>query len=317
MTEQRPRLRFFGEVMGLSPLSERIRQTGIVFRGEADVPPTLFGLSSLRQLRPRLAMTLWTGRSWIARKAVITNLFNHTQTPIALGWSVKKTQALDFRGQQLTYDSHNGTDFSIPVGSTVCTAAPGRVVRVVSEYNRGGLKIFIDHGHGLMTCTAHLARSLVEVGQVLKRGEPVALSGYSGLDALVSFPFGVPHIHFNTWLNGEPVDPFGHGSQAALWRSGNGPLPASDDAGEYQASVYDEAKVVEAIAGCITPSARDRLSAIEPLWERAGHLVAEMNYYPTRFPVRVSPYADVHPREPVLDLPLCADQFDGVVFVDV
>ena len=73
---------------------------------------------------------------------------------------MKKTQVADFRGRDLTYDSHNGTDFAIPVGTRVLTAAAGRVVRQVSEFNRGGLKLFVDHGQGLMTCYAHLARPL-------------------------------------------------------------------------------------------------------------------------------------------------------------
>ena len=84
---------------------------------------------------------------------------------------------LDFRGRDLTYDSHNGTDFAVPVGTKVLAAAGGEVVRIVSEFNRGGLKIFIDHGGGLMTTSAHLARPLVKVGQIVARGEAIALSG--------------------------------------------------------------------------------------------------------------------------------------------
>ncbi len=311
-----PPLRFFGEVMGLHPLRERLRQTRVVLRGEEDVPATQFGLSSLALLRPRMGMSLWSGRPWMGRQAVVTNLFNHTQTPISEGWSVKKTQVRDFRGKDLTYNSHNGTDFCIPVGSVVCTAAPGQVVRVVSEFNRGGLKVFIDHGHGLMTCTAHLARSLVEVGQVVERGQPVALSGYSGLDGFVTFPFGVPHIHFNTWLNGEPVDPFPHDGQASLWRAGDRPLPADDAAVPFEPSAYDVDRLEAGLAACITESARARIGAVEPLWQRAAHLVAEMNYYPTRFPNRIAPYDREHERLPLLDLPLSRDAFDDVVLID-
>ena len=45
-------------------------------------------------------------------------------------------------------------------------------------------------------------------------------------------------------------------------------------------------------------------------------MIIESNYYPTRFARRVSPYAEVHPRDPRLDLPFSADRFDGVVFAD-
>ncbi len=311
-----PPLRLFAEAMGLHPPRERFRQAMITIRGEEDVPPSQFGLSSLRQLRPRIAFRLWRGRPWIERQVLITNLFNHRQTPIALGWSVLKTQVEDYRGRDLTYDSHNGTDFSIPVGSTVTTAAAGQIVRIASEFNRGGLKIFIDHGRGLMTCYAHLARTLVVEGQFIGRGEPIALSGYSGLDSLVTFPFGTPHIHFNVWLNAEPVDPFPHAGEASIWRGGDLPTLPDASPGEFEPSEYSESGLADAIDACITAASRERISAIEAKPLRAAATIAEMNYYPTRFPERVSPYAQAFPREPRLDLPVDSAAFDGVVFVD-
>jgi murein DD-endopeptidase len=320
MKAEEPKVRLFREALGLHPWRERYRQALIALRGQEDVPPSRFDLSSLRQLRPRIALRLWRGRFFVPRRVIVTNLFNHRQTPIELGWSVRKTQVLDFRGRDLTYDSHNGTDFAVPVGTKVLAAAGGEVVRIVSEFNRGGLKIFIDHGGGLMTTSAHLARPLVKVGQVVARGEAIALSGYSGLDSLVTFPFGTPHVHFNTWLDGEPIDPFPHMGKASLWRAGETPAPAPTGASRSGAafvpSAYSEARVGEALAACKTESTRDQLGRIESLSSRAARTVIEMNYYPTRFPRRPNVYADVHPREPCLDLPFPAQAFDGIVFAD-
>lgn len=310
----------FAEKMGLSPWRERWKQAMVALRGEEDVPPSRFGLSSLKQLRPRYAVPLWLGRQPVHRKVLLTNLWNHRQTPIEAGWSVKKTCVEDFRGRQLTYDSHNGTDFSIPVGTRVLTAAPGEVVRVMSEFNRGGLKIFIDHGRGLMTCYAHLARSLVQEGQRVTRGQVIALSGYSGLDSLVTFPFGVPHVHFNTWLNCESIDPFAKPGQTSIWRGGA--LPEVWDGTEdkddppFVPSTYDPDAVKEAIATCKTPSVRSSLQQIEPLSARAAHTIIQMNYYPTRFPKHINLYTTQYPRSPRLDLPFSKEDFDGVVFVD-
>jgi len=312
---QRP-VRLFAEAMGLHPFRERMAQARIALAGEEDVPASKFGLSSLSQLRPRLGVPLWRGRAPVPRTVLFTNLFNHRQTPIMDGWSVKKTQVLDFRGRDLTYDSHNGTDLCIPIGTPVLAPAPAEVVKVVSEFNRGGLKIYLDHGAGLMTCSAHLARPLVQVGDRLRRGEPYAISGYSGLDALVTFPWGVPHVHFNTWLNGEPVDPFPHDGAPSLWR-GDLPKPQDGPVDEpFAPSTYDADAVDAAIASCITASVRERLSGIEPLSIRAAELISQMNYYPTRFPERIPVYAESHPRTPTLDLPFGSDRFDGVMFVD-
>lgn len=310
------RLRFFGEVLGLSPWRTRWKQTKIALLGQEDVPGSKFGLSSLSQFHPRISPWLWLGKTYVERQVIISNLVNHTPTPIANGWSVKKTQVQDFRNRKLTYNSHNGTDFAIPIGSTVCTAAAGKVVAILSEFNRGGLKIFVDHGSGLMTCYAHLARPLVEVGQELHRGQAIALSGYSGLDALVSFPFGIPHVHFNVWLNNQPVDPFKHNRQISMWLGGALPKVAASAGIDYQSSTYNAEAVEAAIASCKTASVREELAAIKSLESRAVHTIIQMNYYPTRFPKYINLYDQNYPRTVCLDLPFAAADFDGVVFLD-
>jgi hypothetical protein len=315
------------ESMGLLPFSERMRQARIALGGDEDVPKSRFDPSSLRLLSPRLALPLWLGYDAVPRKVVITNLFNHTQTPVALGWSVRRTQVRDFRGKRQTYDSHNGTDFCIARGTPVLAGASGHVIRVVSEFHRGGLKVAIDHGGGLITSSAHLARALVREGQAVKRGEVIAISGYSGLDSLVSFPWGIPHIHYNVWLDGQPIDPFarehdevdgGARAEASLWIGGDAPIPMPTGVAPEESawSEYDAARVDEVIGSCITPSVRARLQAITLLHLRGGQAVFESNYYPTRFPDRASTLREVHARAPRLHLPFSEEHFDGCVFRD-
>ena len=313
MTNNRLKLR---EMMGVIPARKRFKQALTAFFGEEDVPRTKFGLSSLSQLHPSISPKLWRGKPYLEKKVIISNLFNHTQTPIEKGWSVQKSQVLDFRGKKLTYNSHNGTDFAIPVGSTVCTAAPGEVVAILSEFNRGGLKIFIDHGEGLMTCSAHLARSLVKIGDKLKRGQAIALSGYSGLDGFTTFPLGIPHVHFNVWLNCQPIDPFPFKEEVSLWRNGNIPCLPDNNEGDFNPSNYNAEKVEEAISICKTQSAQDRLRSFETLALKATHTIIEMNYYPTRFPRYINLYDKDYPRSSKLDLPFKREKFDGVVFLD-
>ncbi len=313
---QKQRIRFLGDTMGLAPFPLRFKQTLTALFGEEDVPASKFGLSSLSQLHPRVGLKLWRGKPYLQGKVIISNLFNHTQTPFEDGWSVKKTQALDFRGRQLTYDSHNGTDFSIPVGTTVCTAAAGTVVAVMSQFNRGGLKVFIDHGEGLMTSYGHLAVSMVKPGDVLSRGQVIAISGYSGLDAAVTFPFGVPHVHFNVWHNCVPVDPFEHGQEVSMWNNGAIPAPASDTASTYVPVVYNHTLVTQVINSCKTETVRQRLLAITDAVEQAAHTIIEMNYYPTRFDKHYNLYDKSYTRRARLDLPFKASDFSEVVFLD-
>lgn len=308
----------FWETVGLYPWRTRLRQALIALLGDEDVPRTTFDLSSLGNLYPRIGLRLWQGKPVIPRKVIVSCLFNHTQTPFAEGWSVKRTQIQDFRGQGLTYNSHNGTDLAIPIGTTVVAAAPGEVVAIKSEFNRGGLKIFIDHGAGLMTTSVHLARALVTLGERVQRGQPIAISGYSGLDGLVTFPLGMPHVHFNTWLNGIPVDSFAGAEQVSLWRVDNAPVPfqPGQTSEPYTPSEYNTPKLAQLIESCITPQVKARLLAIPELKYRAAETIIEMNYYPTRFPEKMHVYQEHHPRQPVLDLPFLASDFDGVVFLD-
>lgn len=315
------RLRPF-EALGLEPLPLRAKEALLAIRGDASLPPTRFGPSSLRIFHPRLSVSTWLGARRADRRIPVSNLFNRTPTPLEEGWSVRKTQVRDFRGGELTYDSHNGTDFALPIGMTVTAAAAGKVLRISSEYNRGGLKIFIDHGAGLVTTSNHLARALVQVGDEVVRGQPIALSGYSGLDALVAFPWSVPHVHFNVWLDGAYVDPFAieAAGETALWLDGNEPRgKASVDSADAGPTVWDEDAVRAAIEACVDPLLRAELSAEPALDRRAMNVMFARNYYPTKF-ARGSSSIDPglagtrHTRAPRLSLPFRTEDFVGIVF---
>ncbi len=318
-TPARNRLRV-AEVFGLDPLPLRLREAMLTLRGDGQTPPSRYGLSSLRLLRPAIALPLWAGRPARGRSVPITNLYSYVRPPPEFGWSVRVTTARDFRGKQLTYDSHNGTDFAVPIGTTVVAAASGHVRRISSEFNRGGLKIFIDHGDGLITTSNHLARALVRVGDRVDRGDAIALSGYSGIDGLVTFPFGAPHVHFNVWLDGEYVDPFAPDGVTSMWRVRNAPEPhRAGERGEGEPTPiteWDSSSVARGIDACAHTPARDEMAAIPDLAERAMALLMQCNYYPTRFRERPALYSTQHPRTPRLDLPFRAADFDGIWFPD-
>ena len=303
------------ETFGLDPLGVRAKEAWLAVRGDASVPPTRFGLSSLGVLHPTLSVKTWLGHTRDDRRIPISNLFNRTPTPLEAGWSVKKTQVRDYRGAELTYDSHNGTDFAVPVGTTVVAAAPGKVTRISSEFNRGGLKIFIDHGRGLITTSNHLARALVRVGDTVARGAPIALSGYSGIDALVAFPWSVPHVHFNVWLDGEYVDPFAASGEVSMWVDGNEPRPASEvERASDGFTTWNARTVAAAIDACRDPLLRETLLREPDLDRRAMNLLFFRNYYPTRFTARPAVYESKHLREPWLTLPFRKDDFIGVTY---
>ncbi len=302
------------ERFGLRPLRPALRQARLVFQGDAYTRPSRFDTTSLAILRPRWSLPLWAGRRIAGRRAPIYNFFNHLQPDPDFGWSVRKTHVRDFRGGADTYDSHNGTDFAVPVGTLVVAAAPGVVLRVSNEFHRGGIKVLIDHGHGVVTTSNHLARALVAPGDHVARAAPVGWSGASGIDVITMFPWSTPHLHYNTWLDGVPVDPFAL-SETPLWRDGNRPLPHAGPLDTvFESSRYDEARVEQALAACLHAESRAEIESEPTLERRAGAVMFHQNYYPLRFRSHTSPYGAPHARTGLLTLPLAARDFDGVAY---
>ncbi|MBK9033252.1 MAG: M23 family metallopeptidase [Myxococcales bacterium] len=299
------------EVLGLSPWRLRLRETVFAVRGDALTPPSRFDHTSLRILQPRLALAVWRGQRPFGRAVPIYNLFNRTPTPIERGWSVRKTQVRDFQGGALTYDSHNGTDFATAPGTVIVAPAAGRAILVVSEFHRGGLKLLLDHGDGLATSYAHLARVLIAPGDVVARGQPIALSGASGLNFVAALGADPPHLHFNVWLDGEPVDPFAVAGEASLWRRANDPTPGATDR-DLPPTTIDDARLAAQLDACRDPDLAARLRAIPDRVERALATIFARNYQPMRFTDHVSPYVSRAARVPALDLPFAATDYERV-----
>lgn len=94
---------------------------------------------------------------------------------------------------------HEGIDLAAPYGTPVVAPAAGRVMRVTHETGYG-LTLEIDHGNGIETKYAHLSRVVVQDGQKVTRGQPIAAVGNSGLST-------GPHLHYEVHVNGKVVDP--------------------------------------------------------------------------------------------------------------
>lgn len=311
-----------GEIFGLRPLRRRLAEAALILRGDPTTPKVRYDRTSLRQMTRVPGWRVWAGQRPSGRRVPISNLFNREQPPPEEGWSVRITRVRDFMGGGLTYDSHNGTDFATPVGTPVVAAAPGVVRRVSSEFNRGGLKVFIDHGDGLITTSNHLGRALVRPGDRVRRGQPIALSAYSGIDGLLTFPWGIPHVHFNVWLDGEYVDPFAAPGEVPLWRGGNWPTPFRGDAAAAEAdgapeTDWDHDAVARGLAACRSAASRAEVESYAVPAERAMALLFHLNYYPTRFAERPRLHREAHARRPRLDLPFRAEDYDGVIFPGV
>ncbi|PWB63393.1 MAG: hypothetical protein C3F14_08200 [Deltaproteobacteria bacterium] len=97
---------------------------------------------------------------------------------------------------------HTGTDISISPGSEVKATADG-IVSFAGWTENSGIVVVVEHGRGFSTAYAHNRKALVRVGQRVVRGEPIALSGSTGVST-------GPHVHYEIWKNGRHTDPAGY-----------------------------------------------------------------------------------------------------------
>ncbi len=97
------------------------------------------------------------------------------------------------------YAMHTGMDMRAETGEPARATAAGRVT--VAEYNGGyGNMVEVDHGHGLVTRYAHLSAFDVTPGQSVEAGTVVGRVGSTGRST-------GSHLHYETRIDGEPVDP--------------------------------------------------------------------------------------------------------------
>lgn len=97
------------------------------------------------------------------------------------------------------YRSHNGIDIGATTGAIVVAGNAGTVI-TASYVGSYGNVVMIDHGGGVVSNYAHGSKILVEVGQVVERGEPIMEAGSTGLST-------GPHLHFEIKINGSFVNP--------------------------------------------------------------------------------------------------------------
>lgn len=94
---------------------------------------------------------------------------------------------------------HKGVDWSTPKGTPVYASSGGTVAK--AGWGSGyGYVVYINHADGRQTRYGHLSKVQCKVGQTVKQGEQIALSGNTGVST-------GPHLHFEILINGSQVDP--------------------------------------------------------------------------------------------------------------
>ena len=118
--------------------------------------------------------------------------------PLEKGWMSsgygKRTDP--FNGKK---SYHRGVDFAGKRGSNVVAVASGVVVRSEQVSGFGNL-IEVRHADGYSTLYGHNKQNLVKVGDMVSKGDTIALLGSTGRSS-------GPHVHFEVHRDGRPVNP--------------------------------------------------------------------------------------------------------------
>ena len=102
--------------------------------------------------------------------------------------------------------NHKGTDIGrVGYNSKIYAAKAGTVI--VSQYsNSYGHYVVVSHGSGNTTLYAHMSKRIATVGQVVKQGDVLGITGSTGHST-------GPHLHFEVTENGQRINPLSHGAE--------------------------------------------------------------------------------------------------------
>ncbi len=121
-----------------------------------------------------------------------------TGRPVIAGWLSSNfgSRTDPFSGRKAW---HQGIDFAGREGADVIAVASG-IVSWSGERSGYGTMVDVAHGDGVVTRYAHNQKNLVEIGDLVRQGESIALMGNSGRSTGA-------HVHFEVYKHGRPVDP--------------------------------------------------------------------------------------------------------------
>jgi len=98
---------------------------------------------------------------------------------------------------------NDGINIAAPAGAPVHAAENGIVVYAGEDIPAFGRMVILRHADGWLTTYAHNAELLVQVGDVVRRGQTIAKVGRTG-------SVDRPQLHFQLRQGRKPVDPLAH-----------------------------------------------------------------------------------------------------------
>lgn len=95
---------------------------------------------------------------------------------------------------------HRGIDIAVKPGTVIVAAAQGEVIYSDNKQSGYGNLVILRHDGGMVTVYAHNRKNLVQEGDKVRQGDPIAEVGNTGRST-------GPHLHFEVRIDNKPVDP--------------------------------------------------------------------------------------------------------------
>ncbi len=148
-------------------------------------------------------------QEWEAEEKAMAAATGSPTGEVRLFWPVDPALGISAHFKDPAYKArfkveHYAIDIPVLQGTTVLSAADG-IVKDVVDHGIGYNFITVDHG-GYATVYGHMSRFSVRVGQHVRAGDVLGLSG--GMPGLPGGGSSTgPHLHFGLYIKGVPVDP--------------------------------------------------------------------------------------------------------------
>jgi murein DD-endopeptidase MepM/ murein hydrolase activator NlpD len=129
--------------------------------------------------------------------------FESFGSPFAADWRTRVSSEFGLRTDPITKvpnSGHAGIDLGFPLGTEILAVMSGRVIYVRFPTTGYGYHLAITHGNGIVSLYAHCSRILVSEGDIVSKGDVIALVGSTGRST-------GPHLHFEVIVNGIPQNP--------------------------------------------------------------------------------------------------------------
>jgi murein DD-endopeptidase MepM/ murein hydrolase activator NlpD len=157
------------------------------------------GSINMEELRKQIGKTVRTVREIKAYLHAQRDIYKATPKGLPVEGYISSNYGYRMHPITGRREFHSGVDISTGLGSPVRATADGIVIFSGWSAGNGNL-VVIEHGRGFSTVYAHNRKTIVRIGQTVRRGDVISYAGSTGTST-------GPHVHYEVWKYGKHINP--------------------------------------------------------------------------------------------------------------